>query len=190
MASESFQTKRIYSLISNAKSIRNLSAYIAKGMLAAGDDLTRAGHVLTQVGKVTVATPETHHLLTRASTYNAGANLCFSFAGICLGPVVEPENYDLDDTIDDGTEVYYLRPTGGLARVRSIYHDVSGDVLPGQWLGLSSTAGELMLTLFDLSTPNVAELAAALGALSERVGISASAVADNDPLDLIVDIWF
>lgn len=189
MAIESMEGKNYRSIIANLNEL-DFSDYIEEVELNVGGDTAQAGMIVTYVGEVTAATPGTHNHVTLASAYNAVANLAFGFAGIILRPKVRPENYGLDDTITDGTIVLILRPTGGKAIVRTIYVDNSDDVLPGNMLSLSGTAGMVMKTNFILTTPNVAELEAALGALSEKVGVASAVAEDVANDDMIVHMRY
>lgn len=184
------ETAGYLSIIANMQE-DDLAEFIEEYELNVGGDTAKAGFIVTQVGEVTAATPGTHNHITLASAYNAANNAAFGFTGIILRPKVRPENYDLDDTITDGTIVLVLKPTGGKAIVRAYYADNSDDVLPGQKLSLSATAGKLMKTTFTFTaTPTVGELEAALGALSEVVGQAAYVSEDVAGTDMHVHIRY
>lgn len=169
----------------------DFAEYIEEVELNAGNDNTVAGMIVTYTGEVTAGTPGTHNHVTPATAHNAANNEAFGIAGIVLCPHPLPENYDINDTIDDGSKILIMKPTGGKAVVEAIYADGDDDVLPGQMLSLSSTAGLLEKTTFTFSsTPTVQELEAALGALSEKVGIADAVAEDVAGTDLRVPIRY
>lgn len=169
----------------------NFAEYTEIVELSAGNDNTVAGMVVTYEGEVTAGTPGTHNHVKPADKHNAENNEAMAIAGIILRPHPLPENYDINDTIDDGEKVLILKPTGGKAVVEAIYADASDDVLPGQMLSLSSTAGLLEKTTFTFSaTPTVDELEDALGALSEKVGVADAVAEDVAGTDIRVPIRY
>ena len=190
MAIESMEGKNYRSIIANLNEL-DFADYIEEVELSVGGDTAQAGMVVTFLGEVTATTPGTHNHVTLATAANAAGNAMFGFAGIILRPKVRPENYGLDDTIVDGTIVLIMRPTGGKAILRSLYADNSDDVLPGQGLSLSASAGLLAKTVFTFTaTPLVTELEAALGSLSELVGIAAAVSEDVAGDTMIVHIRY
>ncbi len=101
MVNESlYATKGYTEVVRSVDPSIELDAYIIQRVLSVGGDTTIAGDIMTGAG-------ETQGYVDIAVDTDT------SFLGICLGPTVPSEDYDLDDVIADGETVNILRPTGG-----------------------------------------------------------------------------
>ena len=140
MADESYATKGQESILVNVSEAEARSrGWLFEGELSVGGNTAIAGDWVTRNGEVTAGTPGTHNDYDLAvSTDNA--NIVPD--GMILRPNPLPDGWKPDDTLVDGTKFIGIRKGCG-AVVRTKYADNSDNVLPGQLLSISATAGKL-----------------------------------------------
>ena len=174
MADETlFATKGYQSVIRWVDPSINIDAYIIQRTLSVGGDTAVAGDIMSGEG-------ETQGYVDIAAESDLG------FIGILLGPVAPGDNYDLDDTIADGTTVNILRPTGGRTIVSVILDSTattSADLEEGDWIRIGSTAGHVEKWVYT-------DAADSTDTFSIVLGKSAEVIAAHTSDDRVIGMWY
>lgn len=174
MANETlYATKGYLSVIRWADPSLNLDAYIVQRTLSVGGDTAVAGDVMSADGET-------------IGYVDIAAESDVQLAGILLGPTRPGDNYDLDDTIADGTTVDILRPTGGRTIVSVILDSTAtttADIEEFDWIRIGSTAGHVELFVY-------ADAADSTDTFEIIVGKAAEVMANHTADDRVFAIWY
>ena len=171
MAETLFATKGYQSIVRWCDPTIDIDAYIIQRTL---NGTAVAGNLMTGEG-------ETQGLIDQCINTDASSVL-----GILMGPVAPPDNYDLDDTIADGTTVNVLRPTAGRTMVSVICDGstTAGYALEeGDWVAISGTAGVAMKWLYVTNTDSV-------DSFQNVFGQSAEVFANASTTDRVIAVWY
>lgn len=185
MADESYATKGQESILVHiSEAEAQARGYLFRGTLSVGGNTAIAGDWVTRVGEVTAGTPGTHYDYDLAVSTDSAD---FMPEGIILRPDPLPDGWKPDDTITDGLNFIGVRK-GCNAVIRTKYLDNSDNVLPGQVLHISTTAGKLMKDTIIPATTTMtnAEITAAFKALYKAVLLVLAVAEDVAGTNLIV----
>jgi hypothetical protein len=170
MAETLYATKGYQSVIRWCDPTIDIDAYIvqrtANGTCKAGDFMGGEG--------------ETQGLVDQAVNTDAVA-----IHGVCLGYVSPPDNYDLDDTIVDGSTINILRPTGGRTMISVIMDGTTTTTYyleEGDWVRI---AGAGLVTKW-LYTDGADET----DSFSHVVGKAAETFSTASTTDRVICIWY
>jgi hypothetical protein len=168
-----YATKGYQSIIRWCDPTISKEAYIVQRTLSVGGDTAKAGDVMSADG-------ETIGLVDVAAESDV------QIAGILMGPTRPGDDYDLDDTIADGTTVDILRPTGGRMMVSVILDSTAttgADIEEFDYIRVGSTAGhvELFVYLNAADSTDTFELV---------VGKAAEVMANHTADDRVFTIWY
>jgi hypothetical protein len=173
MADTLFGTKGYQSIIRWCDPTIDIDAYIIQRTLSVGSDTAVAGDIITGEG-------ETQGLVDIAINTDLG------FIGVLMGPVAPPDNYDLDDTIADGTTVNILRPTAGRTQIAVICDGSTTTTYAleeGDWITISGVAGHAHKWLYTDGTDSVDSFSLVLGQAAE-------VFANASTTDRVISIWY
>ena len=138
------------------------------------------GAATTTAGMVVTCGSETYPAVDQAVTTDA------CFWGVVLKPVNPDEDYDLDDTIADGTSVYVLKAHGVAGRVCVLLRleATAGPVaqVPGEYAALGTEGGKIRKLVYADATD-------ATDTLSEVVGVFGQADAGDATNDTMIRVW-
>jgi len=168
-----YATKGYLSVIRWVDPSINLASYIVQRTLSVGGDTAKAGDVMSADG-------ETIGLVDIAAESDVG------IAGILLGPTSPGDNYDLDDTIPDGSTVDILRPTGGRTIVSVILDSTTttaADIEEFDWIRVGNSAGHVELFVYVAAADST-------DSFEIVVGKAAEVMANDTADDRVFAIWY
>jgi hypothetical protein len=174
MADTLFATKGYQSIVRWCDPTINIDAYIIQRTIGANpSDATVAGDIMT-------GEAETQGLV------DVAINTDTSFIGVCMGPVAPPDNYDLDDTIDDGTIINILRPTAGRTIISIVFDGTTTGTYAleeGDWVTISGVAGQAHKWIYADGSISTDSFILVLGQ-------SAQVWANGSTTDRVVAFWY
>jgi len=168
-----YATKGYTSIIRWADPSINLDSYIIQRTIDQGSDTMVAGDIVSGSG-------ETQGLVDKCTESET------SWLGICMGPVLAVDGYDLDDAIADGTTINVLRPTGGRTIVSVIMNSsatTTADLDEGDFVRVADLGGHVELFVW-------ADSADSTDTCELIVGRAAEVIENSTADDRVIGIWY